>query len=136
MDVNSVRGTLAEPNVVPFIDVLLVLLIIFLVITPMTPAGLEALVPRPGAETPQPPMHPVVVSVHRDQTVSINREAAEWQVLGVRLKEIFKTRSSRVVFVQGDPEVEFQLVARAIDVAKGAGIDKVGLMTASEEAGP
>ena len=78
----------------------------------------------------------MVVSVHRDQSVWLNRENAGWEALGSRLREIFKTRAERVVFVQGDPELEFQSVARAIDIAKGAGIDKVGLMTANVEAGP
>ena len=54
---------------------------------------------------------------------------------GRRLEEIFKTRAERVVFVKGDPDLEFQTVAKAIDIAKGAGIDKVGLMTAKVEAG-
>jgi biopolymer transport protein ExbD len=55
--------------------------------------------------------------------------------MGARLTEIFKTRAERVVFVKGDPDLEFQVVARAIDIAHGAGIDKVGLITARIEAG-
>jgi biopolymer transport protein ExbD len=65
----------------------------------------------------------------------INTEPTDETRLGNRLMEIFKTRAEKVVFVKGDPDLEFQYVARAIDIAKGAGIDKVGLMTAKMEAG-
>jgi biopolymer transport protein ExbD len=65
----------------------------------------------------------------------INQESTNENALGPRLEEIFKTRAERVVFVKGDPDLEFREVARAIDIAHGAGIDKVGLMTAKVEAG-
>ena len=65
----------------------------------------------------------------------INSEATDEARLGDRLEEIFKTRAERVVFVKGDPDLDFQWVAKAIDIANGAGIDKVGLMTAKVEAG-
>jgi biopolymer transport protein ExbD len=77
----------------------------------------------------------VVIIINRDQSVMINQEPSDFNRLGRRLEEIFKTRAERVVFVKGDPDLEFQYVARAIDIAKGAGIDKVGLMTAKIEAG-
>ena len=67
--------------------------------------------------------------------MKINSEATDEAKLGARLEEIFKTRAERVVFVKGDPRLEFQWVAKAIDIAHGAGIDKVGLMTAKVEAG-
>jgi biopolymer transport protein ExbD len=55
--------------------------------------------------------------------------------LGPRLEEIFKTRAERVIFIKGDPDLEYQYIAKAIDIAKGAGMDKVGLMTPEMEAG-
>ena len=67
--------------------------------------------------------------------MKINTEDTDEQKLGARLEEIFKTRAERVVFVKGDPDLEFQYVARAVDIAKGAGIDKVGLMTPKMEEG-
>jgi len=138
MAVGAKGGTMADINLTPLIDVLLVLLIIFMVITPLKPKGLEALVPQPPP--PNQPVQPtdqrtVVIIINRDKSMMLNTEPTDENRLGGRLEEIFKTRAERVVFVKGDPDLEFQIVARAIDIAKGAGIDKVGLMTAKMEQG-
>jgi biopolymer transport protein ExbD len=138
MAVGGAGGLAADPNVTPLIDVLLVLLIIFMVITPLTPKGLEALVPqppRPDQPQSQADQRTVVIVINRDKSMMINQEPTDEQRLGSRLEEIFKTRAERVVFVKGDPDLEYQYVAKAIDIAHGAGIDKVGLMTAKVEAG-
>ena len=132
-------GPKADINMTPMIDVLLVLIIIFMVITPLTPKGLEALVPQPpppGQQAePVGPAHGGHRHRQGSQRCSINRSRPTRTELGRRLEEIFKTRAERVVFVKGDPDLEFQWVAKAIDIAHGAGIDKVGLMTAKVEAG-
>jgi biopolymer transport protein ExbD len=115
-----------------------VLLIIFMVITPLTPHGLEALAPEPPDKKNQPPPdqdRTVVIVIDKDKSMHINNEDTDMDKLGPRLEQIFKTRAERVVFVKGDPDLEYQTVARAIDIAKGAQIDKVGLMTPKVEAG-
>ena len=131
-------GPKADINMTPMIDVLLVLIIIFMVITPLTPKGLEALVPQPpppNQKTQEDNSRTVVITINRDKSMMINQEQTDENKLGQRLEEIFKTRAERVVFVKGDPDLEFREVAKAIDIAHGAGIDKVGLMTGKVEAG-
>ncbi|HEY1338136.1 MAG TPA: biopolymer transporter ExbD [Bryobacteraceae bacterium] len=131
-------GPKADINMTPMIDVLLVLIIIFMVITPLTPKGLEALVPQPppkDAKPNQSDQRTVVIEIDKDHKFAINSEPSDETNLGPRLEQIFKTRAERVVFVKGDPSLDFLWVAKAIDIAHGAGIDKVGLMTAKVEAG-
>lgn len=140
MAVGSSKGG-PQPNInmTPLIDVLLVLMIIFMVITPLTPKGLEALVPQPPPKNSPPPPpdqdRTVVILIDKDKKMKLNTEDITEATLGPRLIEVFKTRAERVVFVKGDPDLEFQYVARAIDIAKGAAIDKVGLMTKGVESG-
>jgi len=139
MAVGGSKGAMSEPNIVPLIDVLLVLIIIFMVITPTTPQGLDTLVPQ--TTTPKTKEDPallaktIVVQVAAGGKVLINQDETTWDQLGPRLDDIFKQRAEKVAFVKGDDSVEFAQVARAIDIMRGSGIDSVGLITAKVEAG-
>jgi biopolymer transport protein TolR len=123
------RGIVAEMNVVPLIDILLVLLVIFMIIRPQTQFGLPADLPQPAESTTKTPPQVIVVQVFGDGTVRINQDPVQWQDLQDRLEQIFKMRASRVAFVRGDSVLEFGVIARAIDVMRGSGITTVGLMT-------
>jgi len=138
MEVGSTSGAMATPNIVPLIDILLVLIIIFMVITPLTPKGLDALVPQPSPNQQQNQElenKTVVVHVLMGNKLKINNEDTTWETLEPRMETIFKDRAEKVAFVKGDNDVQFMEVARAIDLMKQAGIDRVGLITAKLEAG-
>ena len=139
MTVGGKKDSMSEPNIVPLIDVLLVLIIIFMVITPTVPQGLDARVPQAGPPTLHPdkdvPQAAIVVQVTSSGSVLINQDKVSWDGLGARLEDIFKQRAEKAAFVKGDDSVEFADVARAIDVMRGAGIDNVGLITANIQAG-
>lgn len=131
MKLGGGKGVMVDMNVTPLIDVLLVLLIIFMVATQKPPDGLDALVPQPdpNAKPSQEVVNrTVVISIDAQRVIRINTEQTDLRLLGTRLEDIFKTRNERVVFVKGDSSLPFADVAEIIDIAKGAGIDKIGLV--------
>src|SRR3972149_1622636 len=138
------KGAMADPNIVPLIDILLVLIIVFMVVTPLTPLGLDALVPQPPPPDQEPQVDPsrtIVIQIECANptcgrtSLKINQKDVTWETLGFELEQIFKTRAEKVAFVKGADELEFVEVARAIDIAKGAGGGKSGGVTPQREAG-
>jgi biopolymer transport protein TolR len=135
-------GYSSDINVTPMIDILLVLLIIFMVIVPVTPKGLDALVPQPPKDpTKQPPPtdRTIVVQViyrpGNTPVYKINETDVNKVDLLPRLTEIYANRAERVMFVKGSDEVNFMYVAEVIDIGKEANVDHIGLMTPKIMAG-
>jgi biopolymer transport protein TolR len=129
MSTGEIKGTIADMNVVPLIDILLVLLIIFMVISPAVPQGLQAAIPQENKISSPPAQGTVVVQVSPGGKIKINNETTDFKELGPRMEAIFKNRLDKVAFVKGDDNVLFQDIARTIDILRGSGIDKVGLIT-------
>jgi len=135
-------GSMADINVTPMIDILLVLLIIFMVIVPVTPKGLNALVPQPPKDpTKTPPQsdRTIVVQVIYNRggapTYKINQDDIDHRDLQAKLTEIYANRAERVMFVKGDDDVNFGSIADVIDIGRAANVDHIGLMTPKIQAG-
>jgi biopolymer transport protein ExbD len=129
-------GAMSDINVTPMIDVLLVLLIIFMVIVPVTPKGLEALVPQPPkdpAKQTQPNDRTIVVQVLHvpvaKPNYKINETPVDHSQLLNELTKIYQNRAERVMFIKGDDDINFAYVADVIDIAKAANVDNIGIIT-------
>jgi biopolymer transport protein ExbD len=125
-------------NVTPLIDVLLVLIIVFMVVESMTKTkGLDAQIPQPAQDSPSQPDstdRTIVIQVawgaqNQPPALKINQETVKWEDLQSRLHDIFKLRAERIAFVRGDDDIDFEYVANVIDIAREAGVDRVGLLT-------
>jgi biopolymer transport protein TolR len=137
----STGGAMSDMNVTPLIDVLLVLLIIFMVIVPVTPKGLDTLVPQPPKDHKDTPENDrtIVVQVlsngNAAPSYKINQDDFAKAALEPKLAEIFSTRQEKVMFVKGDKDLDFSKVAEVIDFGHQAGVDNIGLITPRVEAG-
>jgi biopolymer transport protein ExbD len=118
-------------NVTPFIDILLVLLVIFMTITPVAPKGFRTNVPQPAPPDEQHSQstEAIVISLDKAGGLHINQKEVELPALPDELHSIFKTRNDKTVFVQADSELLFAQIAQVIDAAKSSGVERVGLMT-------
>jgi len=137
----STGGLNSDINVTPMIDILLVLLITFMAITPVSPKGLNALVPQPpkAPDTAPPPDDTIVVQItNRPGTTpayKINDDDFAHDALEPKLAEIFAIRANKVFFIKGDPMIDYGYVAEVIDMGHQAGVDNIGLITPKIEAG-
>ncbi|HZU29521.1 MAG TPA: biopolymer transporter ExbD [Candidatus Angelobacter sp.] len=133
MTTGARSGNTCEINVTPLIDVLLVLLIIFMVVMPQHYRGEQADIPQPNTKQVKNPEAPIVIQLKdagegRQPDLKVNQEQVSWDELEARLKSVYEARADRVAFLKGDPGIEFEYVAQALDISHRAGIERVGLL--------
>jgi len=131
MAVGTSTGPKSDINITPYIDILLVLLIIFMVITPVRQMDLEVKVPQPAPEdlTAPPSADVIVVSMSETAQLAINQEPVGIGDLGAKLLEIYSARANKNMFISASAKLPYGDVVKIIDIAKGAGVQDVGLLT-------
>ena len=131
MAVGTKGGPKCDINITPYIDILLVLLIIFMVITPVRQMDLDVKVPQPPpTDQTNLPVDPsvIVVSVGDAAQIAVNQEPVEISALGPKLQEIYSARANKNMFISASPKLPYGDVVKVIDIAKGAGVGDIGLI--------
>jgi biopolymer transport protein ExbD len=130
-DVHLASGAMADINITPLIDVMLVLLIIFMVVTPLAQRGLDISLPQPP-----PPNQPEtnrqqnqVVLGLEEGAITVNKAPVTMEDLGSRLRDIFQSRSDKTIFVRATGTIPYGRVVQAMDIAKGAGVERIGIIS-------
>jgi len=134
VDVGGSASTKSEPNVVPLCDILLVLLIIFMVIMPVSQKGIDIQLPetQSGGGTTKSKSG-IVLTLERDHTLKLNQEPIAVDILEDRLRSLYQTRSDKTIFIRADKTMLYKDVLKIIDIAKGSGIEVLGVMTQTYE---
>jgi biopolymer transport protein ExbD len=130
MSTGKKSGAMSDPNVTPLIDVMLVLLIIFMVVTPLTQKGLDVELPESADNLPDAPPDPnqLVLDIDPNGQVTINKQPVNIDELPLRIRDIFETRADKTIFLRAAPTLTYGDVVSVLDVAKGNGVERVGIV--------
>ena len=126
------RTMLSEINVTPFVDVMLVLLVIFMVTAPMLQQSIDLSLPETRALTASPSDNPFILKIKKNKTISIGSRIIPLKKLSSKLKAVFKTKSRRGIYVQADKSLPYGFVAKVLGEIQSAGIVHINLVTVTK----
>lgn len=131
VDVGGSNKAKSDPNVVPLCDILLVLLIIFMVITPAMQKGIDIKLPETvsAEEGSAAAGSTIMLTIEKDFSIKVNQDPVDLQLLESRLRDIYQTRQDKTIFIRADEGVSYKDVLRIIDIAKGSGVEVLGVIT-------